>query len=82
VGKVLPPFAVGPESAGLPPYWPTAGWRSEDPEKLGFDATKLKQAATFSTPFSSTQAVFVVRHGYVALESYTGGFSATTQHES
>lgn len=82
LGKGAPPFAVGPESAGLPPYWPTAGWRSEDPEKLGFDAAKLEQAATFSTPFSSTQAVFVVRHGYVALESYTRGFSATTQHES
>jgi CubicO group peptidase (beta-lactamase class C family) len=80
--RKLPPFAVGPASAGLPAYWPTAGWRSEDPEKLGFDAAKLKQAVMFSTPYSSTQAVFVVRHGYVAAEWYARGFAATTQHES
>jgi CubicO group peptidase (beta-lactamase class C family) len=77
-----PPFAVGPESAGLPPYWPTAGWRKEDPEKLGFDATKLAAALAFTAPNAKTQAVFVVRHGYVAAETYSGGFSASMQHES
>ncbi|HEX6241841.1 MAG TPA: serine hydrolase, partial [Polyangiales bacterium] len=77
-----PPFAVGPESAGLPAYWPTSGWRKEDPEKLGFDAAKLTEAIAFSTPEAQTQAVFVVRHGYVAAEVYSRGFSASTQHES
>ena len=77
-----PPFAVGPESAGLAPYWPTTGWRKEDPEKLGFDAAKLAAAVAFTAPNAKTQAVFVVRHGYVAAETYSGGFSASMQHES
>lgn len=77
-----PPFPVGPESAGLPAYWPTSGWRKEEPEKLGFDAAKLAAALAFTAPNANTQAVFVVRHGYVAAESYSRGFTATTQHES
>jgi CubicO group peptidase (beta-lactamase class C family) len=75
------PFMVGPESAGLPAYWPTTEWKTETPDKLGFDAAKLMQAADFKTQYSNTQAVFVVRHGYVALEKYTGT-SATATHES
>jgi CubicO group peptidase (beta-lactamase class C family) len=76
-----PPFKVGPEAAGLPGYWPTAEWKMEMPEKLGFDPAKLMAAADFKTQYSSTQAVVVVRHGYVALEKYTG-ISATSTHES
>ena len=77
-----PPFDVGPKAAGLPEYWPTDDWRMETPDKLGFDAAKLTAAAEFSTSHSNTQAMFIVRHGYVALEKYSGGFSATQQHES
>jgi CubicO group peptidase (beta-lactamase class C family) len=75
------PFTIGPEAAGLAPYWPTQAWKTEAPEKLGFDAAKLMAAADFKTQYSSTQAVLVVRHGYVALEKYTG-ISATSTHES
>ena len=81
LGKVMPPFAVGPESAGLPAYWPTSGWKTETPDKLGFDAAKLASAVDFKTQYSNTQAVLVVRHGYVAAEKYTN-FSATQRHES
>lgn len=89
-GKPLPPralgkagpFAIGPESAGLAAYWPTTGWRKEEPEKLGFDPTKLSAAVAFTAPNANTQAVLVIRHGYVAAEVYSRGFSATTQHES
>src|SRR4051812_11006644 len=35
------PFKIGPEAAGLTPYWPTQAWKTETPEKLGFDAAKL-----------------------------------------
>jgi CubicO group peptidase (beta-lactamase class C family) len=77
-----PPYAIGPEPAGLPAYWPTDAWRPLDPAKLGFDATKLSKAVDFNTSYSSTQAVFVVRHGYVAAEKYFGNFSAATTHES
>lgn len=75
------PFPVGPETAGLPPYWPTQDWKMEDPAKLGFDPDKLKAAAAFSTGGSSSQAVLIIRHGYIAHEEYNG-FSATQQHES
>jgi len=77
-----PPFAVGPEAAGLPAYWPTSGWRSETPAKLGFDPHKLEQALALKTPYTNTQALMVIRHGYVAAEQYFGGFTATTRHES
>jgi CubicO group peptidase (beta-lactamase class C family) len=52
------------------------------PDELGFDATKLQAAADFKTQYSSTEALLIIRHGYVALERYTGGVTATTRHES
>ena len=76
------PFPVGPETAGLAPYWPTQDWKMEDPEKLGFDAAKLMAAVDHSIPMTTTQAVLVIRHGYIAAEKYFGGYTATMQHES
>lgn len=76
------PFPVGPESAGLPPYWPTQDWKMEDPEKLGFDTTKLMAAVNFSTGGSTNQALLIIRHGYIASEGYYGGFTQNQQHES
>lgn len=76
------PFPVGPETAGLEPYWPTQDWRMEDPEKLGFDTAKLMAAVDFTTGGSSNQAVLVIRHGYIAAEKYFGAFTQNTQHES
>lgn len=76
------PFPVGPETAGLPPYWPTQEWKMEDPEKLGFDAAKLMAAVDFRTGGSSNQALLIIRHGYIAAEGYYGGFTQNTQHES
>lgn len=76
------PFQVGPKNGGLPEYWPTAAWKTETPDKLGFDPQKLEQALAFETENSNTQAIFVVRHGYVAAEKYFGGFTASTRHDS
>jgi CubicO group peptidase (beta-lactamase class C family) len=76
------PFPVGPETAGLAPYWPTQDWKMEDPEKLGFDAAKLTAAVDFTTGGSSNQALLIIRHGYIAAEKYYGAFTQTTQHES
>jgi CubicO group peptidase (beta-lactamase class C family) len=80
-GSSTPPM-IGPEAAGLDPYWPTSEWKKLDPEMLGLDAAKLQMAIDYKSGSSSTQAVFVVRHGYVAAEKYSGGFSATSRHES
>jgi CubicO group peptidase (beta-lactamase class C family) len=76
------PYMVGPETAGLAPYWPTQDWKMEDPEKLGFDKAKLMAAVDFSTGGSSNQAVLIIRHGYIAAEKYYGAFTQNTQHES
>lgn len=76
------PFPVGPESAGLPAYWPTDEWKMEDPAKLGFDAAKLQAAVDYSTGGSRNQAVLVIRHGYIAAEKYFDGFTQNTRHES
>jgi CubicO group peptidase (beta-lactamase class C family) len=88
-GKALPPralgqdgpFMVGPAAGGLPDYWPTSDWKMETPDKLGFDPDKLSAAVDFKTQYSSTQAVLVIRHGYIAAEKYTN-YSATMTHES
>jgi CubicO group peptidase (beta-lactamase class C family) len=76
------PYQVGPESAGLEPYWPTQDWKMKEPTELGFDATKLMAAVDYTTGGSSNQALLIIRHGYVAYEGYYGGYSATMQHES
>ncbi|HMI92466.1 MAG TPA: serine hydrolase, partial [Polyangiales bacterium] len=77
-----PPWMIGPEAAGLEPYWPTAGWRMMEPAMLGFDPAKLAEAVDYDTPNATTQAVMVIRHGYVAVEKYFGGFNASMRHES
>jgi CubicO group peptidase (beta-lactamase class C family) len=76
------PYAIGPEAAGLEPYWPTDDWRSRDPASLGFDVAKLQTALAYTTPYANTQALLVIRHGYIAAEQYLGTFTATTRHES
>jgi CubicO group peptidase (beta-lactamase class C family) len=76
------PYKLGPEAHGLPGYWPTAGWQMQPPEMLGLDPAKLMAAADFSTQFSTTQAVVVIRHGYIALEKYVGSFGMSSTHES
>ena len=89
-GKPLPerargsalPAMIGPAAAGLEPYWPTAGWRMAEPAMLGLDATKLQAAVDFETANANTQAVMVIRHGYVAAEKYFGSFTASSRHES
>jgi CubicO group peptidase (beta-lactamase class C family) len=76
------PYAIGPEAAGLEPYWPTDDWHSREPSLLGFDVAKLQAALDYTTPYANTQALLVVRHGYVAAEKYLGTFTADSRHES
>jgi CubicO group peptidase (beta-lactamase class C family) len=53
-----------------------------EPAMLGLDAAKLGAAVDLDTSTSSSQAVLVVRHGYIAAEKYFGTFGASSQHES
>lgn len=86
-GSPLPGRAIGTAEPPAPPdelpgYWPTEAWRSADPTLLGFDPAQLDAAISFETDHSRTQALVVVRHGYIAAERFVGGFTATTRHES
>jgi len=75
------PYAIGPEANGLDAYWPTDDWQMKDPSALGFDPDKLTAAAEYTTQYNNTEAMLVIRHGYVAYEKYTG-ITAMTRHES
>ncbi|MET0340796.1 MAG: serine hydrolase [Polyangiales bacterium] len=76
------PHKLGPAAHGLPDYWPTKDWQTKPAAELGFDAQKLEQAMAFSTRAHNTQAMLVIRHGYVAFEKYVAPFAAGTRHES
>jgi CubicO group peptidase (beta-lactamase class C family) len=84
-GQVLPERArdlsVSSASA-LEPYFPTTEFRTASPVEAGFDQQKFDAALAFTTPQSRTQALMVLRHGYVVTEQYTAGFTATSRHES
>lgn len=83
-GIDLPPRALGvPKSTTtLAPYYPTTEFRTATPEAAGIDPQKLETALSFATAHSSTQGILVLRHGYIVAERYSGGFTATTRHES
>jgi CubicO group peptidase (beta-lactamase class C family) len=46
------------------------------------DAQKLAAALALTGDHNQTQAIVVLRHGYVVGETYAAGFSADTRHES
>ena len=78
-----PPYKLGPAENGLPDYWPTDEWKAKDPSELGFDSQKLASAVDFrGNAKLNTQAVLVIRHGYIAHEKYYGTFTQNTRHES
>ena len=64
-------------------YWPTATeWRSAEPEQVGLDAQRLaalvQSLRTNAIP--GIHSLIVVRQGYVAVEEYFNGSSATQVH--
>lgn len=76
------PYAIGPGPAGLPPYFPTDDWRALDPAMLGFDPAKLDDALAYNPASLKTEALLVIRHGYIAAEKYFGSFTQTSRHQS
>jgi CubicO group peptidase (beta-lactamase class C family) len=70
-----------PEDTTLPKYWPTEGWRKENPEKLGLDSPRLiAMVDQIRSRIPTIDGVVVIRHGYVAVDEYFGSFNATTKH--
>jgi CubicO group peptidase (beta-lactamase class C family) len=69
-------------ASSLDPYFPTTEFRTATPTEAGFDQQKFDAAIAFTTPQSNTQALLILRHGYVVKEDYFGSFTATSRHES
>jgi CubicO group peptidase (beta-lactamase class C family) len=63
-------------------YWPAAEWRRADPEQVGLEAATLdalvERIRTNAIP--QLHSLVVVRHGYVAVEEYFNGSSASAVH--
>ncbi|HEX3594942.1 MAG TPA: serine hydrolase, partial [Polyangiaceae bacterium] len=83
-GKPLPPRALDHTvwRAALDTYFPTGDFRTAEPRDAGMDPTKLAAALALTEPHNSTQAIVVLRHGYIVGETYASGFTADTRHES
>ena len=63
-------------------YWPAAEWRTARPRDVGLDAkTMASLASRFRTgQLANLHGLVVVRHGYVVVDEYANGSSATHVH--
>jgi CubicO group peptidase (beta-lactamase class C family) len=73
-----------PASGTGPPareYWPTDGWRTDDPAKHGFDPEELAGLDQLMTASVTPRSVVIVRGGYLVYERYGAGLDATSGHD-
>jgi CubicO group peptidase (beta-lactamase class C family) len=63
-------------------YWPAATWRTAEPQQVGLDARRLDSLVQrlASNAIPGLHSLIVVRHGYVAVEEYFNGSSASQVH--
>jgi len=63
-------------------YWPAQSWRTAAPAQVGLDGARLNALADRlrSNAIPGLHSLIVVRHGYVALEAYFNGSSASQVH--
>jgi CubicO group peptidase (beta-lactamase class C family) len=60
-------------------YWPTEGWRSCKPSEVGMDSAKLMLAYQYaSDPNLNTDALVIIKNGYVVGEAYLNGTGETS----
>ncbi len=62
-------------------YFPTDGWQMRDPAEVGLDNGALDAAFDYAQE-SATQALLVIREGYIAREEYYRGFGMDQRHQS
>jgi CubicO group peptidase (beta-lactamase class C family) len=75
------PTTPTPTQPGLPPYWPTEGWRTAPPEKLRMNPDRLEQMMAFIDEHAiAIDSVLVVRDGYIAFEAYRNGYDQHKPH--
>lgn len=63
-------------------YWPAETWRRADPAQVGLDEARLSALVRSleSNAIPELHSLIVVRHGYVAVEEYFNGSSASHVH--
>ena len=63
-------------------YWPGTAWRTAEPAQVGLDGHRLNALADrlSSNAIPGLHSLVVVRHGYVAVERYFNGSTATQVH--
>jgi CubicO group peptidase (beta-lactamase class C family) len=65
-----------------PAFWPTAGWRTAEPQSQGVDPAALAQLDhQIDTTFTEVRSVLIVRHGHIVHERYRPGLSAGSGHD-
>jgi CubicO group peptidase (beta-lactamase class C family) len=63
-------------------YWPSSEWRRAEPAQVGMDPTRLSALVERleSNAIPGLHSLVIVRHGYVAVEEYFNGSSASVVH--
>ena len=78
----VPPTGAPYPTPQPPDYWPTHDWRTSTPEEQGLDPVRLAGAfEQIAANHSNVHSVLVIRHGYLAVESYFRGYTAERTHE-
>jgi CubicO group peptidase (beta-lactamase class C family) len=63
-------------------YWPTEEWRTCEPEQVGMDSELLMTAYDYATKTDfETQAILVVKDGYIIGEAYLNGTTINSQFQ-
>lgn len=73
--------APAPDPLRLPDYWPTESWRSDAPERHGFDPALPAAIAARIPQLPFLDGLLIIRHGYIVHESYYNGYDAATLHD-
>ncbi len=62
-------------------YYPTEEWRECKPEAVGFDSSKLEDVYNYANnPNITTQALIIIRKGYIFFEAYFNNFTQNSVH--
>ncbi len=62
-------------------YFPTEEWRECKPEAVGFDSNKLEEVYNYANnPDITTQALIIIRKGYIFFEAYFNNFTQNSVH--
>src|SRR5258708_25734486 len=62
-------------------YWPTADWKTADPQNIGIMPVMLENMQSYISEYlPGLHSLLVIRHGYIAFEGYYQGFHQKSYH--